>query len=84
MCCVPLLFCGFSKQDRVIAGYRANAEVFRENLKAIAEYDGEGQLILRRLPNELYGWGMPYMNEYYVPYFSIYYGLPNGMEPVWT
>ncbi len=84
MCCVPLLFCGLSKQERVIAGYRANAEVFQQNLKAIAAYDGEGQLILRRPPNELYGWVMPYMNEYYVPYFSIYYGLPNGMEPVWT
>ena len=61
-----------------------NAAVYRENLAAIAEYSGTGELVQRKLPAEDYIWVMPYHNSYYDPYYNIFYDLPGGTKITWV
>lgn len=83
LCCVPLLFCGWTMLKNTYDGYRRNAAFDAANRAAIAAYDGGGSLTLRRFPDDLYGWVMPYHNSYYDGYYKEFYGLPLDTELVW-
>ncbi len=84
LCCVPLLFCGIHMQIKTMNGYRGNAEIHKANIEMIASYKGKGPITLKKTPAEAYGWVMPYLNEYYAPYFNIYYGLPQFTKQIWS
>ena len=83
LCCVPLLFCGWLMLKDTFDGFRLNALYDAQNRARIAAYDGGETLTLRKLPKELYGWVMPYHNDYYDVYFKEYYGLPRKTELIW-
>lgn len=83
LCCVPLLFCSWLTLKDTFDGYRLNAAYDAQNHERIAAYDGGKTLTLRKLPEELYGWVMPYHNDYYDLYFKDYYGLPRKTELIW-
>lgn len=61
-----------------------NAAVYRENLAALKEYSGTGELVQRKLPAEDYIWVMPYHNSYYDPYYNIFYDLPGSTKITWV
>lgn len=83
LCCVPLLFCAWTTLKGQHDGYRANAAVDAANRLAIAAYDGSDRLTQHRFANDLYGWAMPYHNDYYDAYYKEYYGLPREVELIW-
>ena len=80
---MPLLFCAWTTLKDQYDGYRANAAVDAANRLAIAAYDGSDHLTQHRFANDLYGWAMPYHNDYYDAYYKEYYGLPREVELIW-
>lgn len=69
-----------------IRGYAVNAAVYDNNMKIVREYldrDSEGELVQYKLPAEVYGWVMPYHNEYYKVYYNLYIGVDKNTDIVW-
>jgi len=66
-------------------GYAKNAAVYEKNIDA-ARYrslNETGVLIQKRLPDELYGWAMPYHNPYYDPYYKYYLAVDQKTQIIW-
>ena len=84
VCCVPLLFCAWTALKDQHDGYQQNAAIDASNRAAVASYSGGGDtLTLRKFTDDLYGWVMPYHNDYYDAYYKEYYGLPREVELIW-
>ncbi len=69
-----------------VTGYWKNAGVYRENLTKIKEYaeqHNRGSLEQKKLPEDSYGWAMPYHNAYYEPYYNICFDIPQDTEVEW-
>ena len=69
-----------------VTGYWKNAGVYRENLTKIKEYaeqHNRGSLGQKKLPEDSYGWAMPYHNAYYEPYYNICFDIPQDTEVEW-
>ncbi len=83
VCCVPLLFCAWTTLKDQHDGYQENAAIDASNRAVVASYSGEDTLTLRKFTDDLYGWVMPYHNDYYDGYYKVYYGLPREVELIW-
>jgi len=86
LCCVPLLFCAWLALKDTYDGYKLNYAVYQADLAVLDEIEATDTTVynLRKLPRPLYGWVMPYDNDYYTAYFKQYYSLPRRSEIEWT
>lgn len=67
-------------------GYKKNSAVYMDNIAKIELYKeiGTNSLELNNFPDDVFGWVMPYHNNYYDPYFRRYFGLEEKTEIVWV
>ncbi|GMQ55993.1 hypothetical protein AN1V17_03850 [Vallitalea sediminicola] len=70
----------------IIKGYADNAVVYDENVeyaKQFIEENKVGPIDQKKLPKYIYGWVMPYHNDYYSTYYDLYLGFDKDYEINW-
>ena len=85
---VYIYICMIASQTfiRYNLGYLSNKETLLKNDKILSEYNGEGELYLHKIPNDIYAPAMPYHVGFdYIEYWmKQYYDIPNEVAFHWT